>query len=65
VPSVGVPAGLRPAIQRAHPRAAPESRPIVVATTLAAASNPRLKAGVIDLIDKSLPNALKRMQLVE
>jgi hypothetical protein len=37
----------------------------VVATTLAAASNPRLKAGVIDLIDKSLPNALKRMQLVE
>jgi hypothetical protein len=34
-------------------------------TTLAAASNPRLKAGVIDLIDKSLPDALKRMQLVE
>lgn len=34
-------------------------------TSLAAASNPRLKAGMIDLIDKSLPDTLKRLQLVD
>ena len=34
-------------------------------TSLAAASNPRLKAGMIDLIDKTLPDTLKRMQLAD
>jgi hypothetical protein len=34
-------------------------------TSLAAASNPRLKAGVVDLIDKSLPDMLKRLELVD
>jgi hypothetical protein len=34
-------------------------------TSLVAASNPRLKAGVIDLIDQSLPNTLKRLQLLD
>jgi hypothetical protein len=34
-------------------------------TSLDAASNPRLKAAVIELIDQSLPTALKGVQLVE
>lgn len=34
-------------------------------TSLDAAANPRLKAGVIDLIDQSLPNTLKWIQLID
>jgi hypothetical protein len=34
-------------------------------TSLNAASNPRLKAAVVDLIDKSLPGTLQRVHLVQ